>query len=79
LITHTSLFAKPLAFICYANILRLLGAMKVLEGCKAFAEGLREIEFKGFLKSTHIENKSFFALSFISYFIVFRGENTKNK
>jgi hypothetical protein len=42
-----ALYVKPLAFICYVNVLHLLGAMKVLEGRKAFAEGLGQIEFKG--------------------------------
>jgi len=54
-----ALYAKPLAFIYYANILRLLGAMRVLEGHRTFAEGLGQIMFKGSKKNIHIEKKSF--------------------
>jgi hypothetical protein len=46
-ITHTALYAKLVAFICIANVLHLLRAMRVLEGCKNFAKGLGEIKFKG--------------------------------
>jgi len=41
-----ALYAKPSTFICYANVLHLLGTMRVLKGHKAFAKGLGEIQFK---------------------------------
>lgn len=44
-----------MAFICYANVLCLLGAMRVLEGHKTFVKGLGEIKFKGLKKNTHIK------------------------
>jgi hypothetical protein len=40
-------------FICYANVLCLLGAMRVLKGHRTFAKGLGEIEFNGFKKESY--------------------------
>jgi hypothetical protein len=46
--------------------------MKVLEGCKAFAEGLGEIEFKG-SKTALISKKNVFLLYILSCILLFGG------
>jgi hypothetical protein len=46
-----ALYAKPSTFICYANVLCLLGTMRVLEGHRAFVKGLGEIQFKNSKKT----------------------------
>jgi hypothetical protein len=76
LITHTTLYAKPKWPSFAMQMFCLLRAMRVLEGRRAFAKGLGEKKNLRFEKNTHIK-KSFFVLSFIFYFIVWKGKNTK--
>ncbi len=68
-----ALYVKPLAFICYANTLHLLRAMRVLEGHRTFAESLGQIMFKG-SKKTFILKKIFFT---VFYFVFYCLEGQK--
>jgi hypothetical protein len=56
----------------------LVGAMRVLEGRRAFAKGLGQIEFKGFKK--HSYQKNLFLFCFLSCILLFGGVKVpKNK
>jgi len=52
--------------------------MRVLEGRKAFAEGLREIEFKG-SKKTFISKKNLFCFVFYFIFYCLEGQKYQNQ